>query len=75
MTIYLGKSCSFGLLCVSSVDVYQFVCVLLSIFDFEGGMWDLIVKVPSFFLLSVRNLNTVGPVVSEDYGRATTASL
>ena len=31
------------LLCVSFVDVYQFVCVLLSPFVFEGGMWDLII--------------------------------
>ena len=29
MTICLGKSCSFGLLCVSFVNVYQFVCLPL----------------------------------------------
>ena len=30
MTAYLGKSCSFELLCVSFVNVDQFVCVLIS---------------------------------------------
>ena len=30
MTTCLGKSCSFGLLCVSFVNVYQSVFVLLS---------------------------------------------
>ena len=29
MTTCVGKSCSFGLLCVSFVNVYEFVCVLL----------------------------------------------
>ena len=32
MTACLGKSSSFGLLCVSIVNVYKFVCVLLSLF-------------------------------------------
>ena len=31
MTTCLGKSYSFGLLCVSFVNVYQFVCELLSL--------------------------------------------
>ena len=31
MTTCLGKSCSYGLLCVSFVNVYQFVYVLLSL--------------------------------------------
>ena len=31
MTTCLGKRCSFDLLCVSSVKVYQFVCVSLSL--------------------------------------------
>ena len=30
MTTSLGKSCSFDLLSVSLVNVYEFVCVLLS---------------------------------------------
>ena len=29
MTTYLGKSCSFGLLYVSFVNVYEFVCAHL----------------------------------------------
>ena len=39
MTTCLEKSYSFGLLCVSFVNVNQFVCVLLSLyFGFEDGM-------------------------------------
>ena len=45
MTTYLGKSCSFGLMCVSFMNVYQFVCVLLSLLV-EGGMWFLTVLIP-----------------------------
>ena len=38
MTTCLGKSCSFCLLCVPSVNAYQFVCVCVSYpFGFEGG--------------------------------------
>ena len=39
MTTCLGKSCSFGLLCVSFVNVYSFP------FGFDGGIRDLIVLV------------------------------
>ena len=42
MTTCLGKSCSFGLLCVSCANVFYFVCVILS-FGVEDGMWDSIV--------------------------------
>ena len=28
MTTCLGKSCSFGLLCVHFVDVYEYVCAI-----------------------------------------------
>ena len=45
MTISLGKSCSFYKLCVSFVNIYQFVCVLFH-FGFGGGVWDLVVLVP-----------------------------
>ena len=38
MTTCLEKSCSIGLLCVSSVNVYQSVCV---IFPFWFGEWDV----------------------------------
>ena len=47
MTICLGKSCSFGLLCVSFINVYQFVRVCASFsFDFESEMWDLLECIP-----------------------------
>ena len=46
MTTCLGKSCTFGLLCVSFVNVLS-VCVYASFpFGFEGGMWDLIALIP-----------------------------
>ena len=48
MTTGLGKSYSFGLLCVSFVNVYQFVCFFT--FGFEDEMWDLIVFVPDHCL-------------------------
>ena len=48
MTTCLGKSCSFGLLCVSFVNVYQSVCYFL--FGFIGGMWNLIVITPDHCL-------------------------
>ena len=45
MTTCLEKSCSFGLLCVSFVNCYQF-CVRPSFpFGYEGGIWDLTVLV------------------------------
>ena len=50
MTTCLGEGCSFGLLCVSFVSVYQNVCVCMCVcvcvffpFGFESEMWDLIV--------------------------------
>ena len=40
MTTCLGKSCSFGSLCVSFVNVLL-ICVSSSFpFGSEGGMWD-----------------------------------
>ena len=39
MTTCLGKSCSFGLSCVSFVNVYQFLCA-----SFSFGMKDLVLK-------------------------------
>ena len=29
MAACLGKSCSFGLMCLSFVNIYEFMCVLL----------------------------------------------
>ena len=43
MTTCLGKSCSFGLPCMSFMNIYQFY-VHLS-FGFEGRMWDVIVLI------------------------------
>ena len=59
MATCLGKSCLFGLLCVSFVNVYQLLCVCPSFpFGIEGGMWDLIVLIPDhclsiYFIVSV----------------------
>ena len=54
MTTCLGKSCcSFGLLCVSFVNVYQFLSVSFP-FWLEGGMWELIVCLVIAFLLTLR---------------------
>ena len=39
----LGKSCSFGLLCVSFVNVINFFLCPSFPFGTEGGMWDVIV--------------------------------
>ena len=47
MTTCLEKSCSFVLLCVTFVNVYQFVYVC---FFPEGEMWDFIVKYPDHCL-------------------------
>ena len=46
MITCLGKSCSFGLLWVYFVNVYQFLCVSF----FPGGVWDLILLVPGHCL-------------------------
>ena len=39
MTTCLGKSCIFGLLCVSFVNVYQILCVFFFPFGYWG--WDV----------------------------------
>ena len=53
MTICLGKSLSFDLPCVFFVNVYQFVCVCVSITLFCRWMWDLIVLVPERCLIFI----------------------
>ena len=45
MTTCLGKNCSFGLLCVTFVNV----CPSFP-FGFEGGVWDLNVSIPDHCL-------------------------
>ena len=55
----LGKGCSFGLLYVFFMNVYQFVSLLLSLFILRVGcgMWDLIVSVPDHCLTINFNLH------------------
>ena len=50
MTNYLGKSCSFCLPRVPFVSCRRFVCLVISLFGFEGRIWDLIVSVPDHCL-------------------------
>ena len=61
MTTYLGKSCSFGLLCVSFVGFVKF-CVCPSFpLSIEGRMWDVILVIPdhclsNYFMVKLRTL-------------------
>ena len=50
MTNYLGKSCSFCLPRVPFVSCRRFVCLVISLFGFEGRIGDLIVSVPDHCL-------------------------
>ena len=50
MTTYLGKSCSFCLPRVPFVNCRQFMYLVISLFGFEGRIWDLIVSVPDHCL-------------------------
>ena len=52
MTTYLGKRCSFCLPRVSFVNCRQFMYLVISLFGFEGRIWDLIASVPDhcFFI-------------------------
>ena len=50
MTTYLGKSCSFCLPRVPFVNCRQFMYLVISLFGFEGRIWDLIVSVPDHWL-------------------------
>ena len=45
MTTYLGKRCSFCLPRVPFVNCRQFMYLVISVFGFEGRIWDLIVSV------------------------------
>ena len=54
MATCLGKSCSFGLLCMSFVNVYHFVCVLLRM---GFGIWLYnFLSIAFLFTFLVRNL-------------------
>ena len=50
MTNYLIKSCSFCLLRVPFVSFRRFVCLIISLFGFEGRICDLIVSIPDHCL-------------------------
>ena len=50
MTTYLGKSSSFCLPRVPFVNCRQFMYLVISLFGFEGRIWDLIVSVPDHCL-------------------------
>ena len=50
MATYLGKSCSFCSPRVPFVNCRQFMYLVISLFGFEGRIWDLIVSVPDHCL-------------------------
>ena len=50
MTTYLGKRCSFCLRRVPFINCRQFMYLVISLFGFEGRIWDLIVSVPDHCL-------------------------
>ena len=50
MTNYLGKSCSFCLPRVPFVSCRRSVCLVISLFGFEGRIGDLIVSAPDHCL-------------------------
>lgn len=50
MTTCLRKNCSIGLPCASFLNVYQCVCVFLSLLDLKMGFGILIVLVPGLCL-------------------------
>ena len=61
MTNYLGKSCSFCLPRVPFVSCRRFMCLVISLFGFEGRIWDLIVSVSDhclsfYFTLILKDL-------------------
>ena len=71
MTTCLGKSCPFGLLRVSFVNVYHFCGCLSFPFVFEGGMWDLIELIPDHclsicFTISAIMTNSVNFLSAQD---------
>ena len=60
MPTYLGKSCSFGLPRVFFVNCRQFMYLVISLFGFEGRMWDLIVSVPDHCLSFYFTFHRIG---------------
>ena len=63
MTTYLRKRCSFGLPRVPFVNCRQFMYLVISLFGFEGRMWDLIVSVPDHclsFYFEIKLISVLG---------------
>ena len=69
MTTYLGKSWSFCLPRVPFVNCRQFMYLVISLFGFEGRIWDLIVAVPghclSFYFRSGHSTETALILMTE----------
>ena len=59
MSTCLGKSFSFGLLCVSFVNVYLFVYLLLAPLVLRVGCWNLLVFILKCMQYIVANVNTI----------------
>ena len=68
MNTCLGKSFSFGLLCVSFAGVCQILCVSFFHFGIEGRMWVVIVFISDHCLSIYLNFTFVSP--SADSRRA-----
>ena len=71
MTTYLGKSCSFCLPRVPFVNCRPFMYLVISLFGFEGRIWDLIVSVPDhclsfYFVLFNTEINSSLTAYSKD---------
>ena len=63
MTAYLRKNCSFGLLCVSFVDVCVFLCVLLSLLALR-----VIGLIPDHYLsINLEDLNKIRQLKSSRF--------
>ena len=59
MTTYLGKSCSFCLPQVPFVNCRQFMYLVISLFGFEGRIWDLIYRfLISAYLFTLQEMRT-----------------
>ena len=67
MTTYLGKSCSFCLPRVPFVNCRQFMYLVISLFGFEGWIWDLIVSVPDHGLSFYFGYDTINIPRFKDY--------
>ena len=66
MSACLGGGCSFGLPRVPFVSCRRFMCLVVSLFGFEGRMWDLIVSVPdhclSFYFVQMSDFSKTSKI-------------